>query len=628
MPDPQSNPQAAPQSDPGDWTPVSSPNQPTATIPQGSSSQPTGDPGDWQAIKPGTPEHQSLLSRLGSGAFNLAEDVAYPLIGAAGGAALGLAAGAPTGPGAIASTIGGGVLGGMAGNELKRAVRENTGRGDLNSTGAAHVADTLSAGAGGAAQEASAAYKASGTIGKILPQVVEDAKELGINMTPGSTGGKLLSWIESHVRSNPLSSSMVNQGIDKTTNTSVLNAGKQLADNIAQVSLTKDPQALGNAIQSAGASVQKNAGVLYDQALDTIEKAGGSNVPIQLQPQVSATAQKLLGDIQSNRGDFADVFKTQQDRQLAIDTLSKFANPNVPTGRTLLGANITRPAVLPWQGAREIVSDLGALTRSGDTTLGKGALTQLKTALQDSMQTSLDAAKPGLGTMFRNASQNYAKVQDTMSNQVVEHLMDNQSPENAAKYLLSNGSSISNTQALKAAIGSRGAPLVQGSVLRELLDTSTNFSNNTLKPQTLLEKWNGLGEAAQKALFPDPQHLANVQKYMNVVDRFAQPIADQTAATNTSTAAKVSMHTIPMLIAASQAANHPVIAASTMGIVFAPQVVAKLLANAQGAQALAKAATSPAGSYAQKVAIQSAMQLAHYYSKRSDNPQSGSGATQ
>lgn len=580
---------------------------------------------DWETVQPGTPEHDSILDKAG----HLIEDIVYPTLGAASGAILGGASGVEEGPGDLANIVAGGALGGMAGNEAKRVARAARGRSDLNPQGWGHVSDDAMAAAGGIMQELPAAMKSSQAVGQIIPHVLQDAEDMGIKLTPGTRGGRVLSWIENHMRSNPGTSSLVNQSIDKETNQSVLNAGRQLADHIAQASLGKDPQILGNTIQSAGESVQKAASDLYDHALDSINKQGAGSVPIKLDSNVQTVAKRMLDDLTANRGDFADAFTNQQDRQLAIQTLQEFANPTKTVdsaasrmvdlhGRPLVQAGSEQvDKVLPWNGARQLVSDLSALIRKGDTTLGKGALTQLKSALQGSMQTSLDAANPGLGTAFRNASTNYARVQDAMSNSVVQHLMENKSPEAAARYLLANGSAISNVQALQAAIGDKGASVVRGSLLNELLTQSTSKANATLKTPQLLAKWNGLGDAGQKVLFPDPSQRAAITKFMQVADRYALPIANKTSGQAAFGAGRLSHLTVGGLASAGTAAlTHHIgfalpVLAGTAAFHIAPQLAVKLLQSPEGAEALAKAVSLPLGSTAQKVAIQSVMQIAH-----------------
>lgn len=572
-----------------------------------------------------TPQQSdSILDKLG----HFAEDVVYPTVGATAGAAVGAGSGIETGPGDIATTLAGGALGAAAGNEVKRGVRAARGRSDLNPQGWGHVSDDATAAAGGVMQELPAALKSSQAVGEIVPAIVQDAENMGIKLTPGTTGGRVLSWIENHLRSNPNTSGLLNQTIDKETNQSVLNAGQQLADHIAQAGLSADPQIAGNTIADAGASVQKAASDLYDHALNAIEAKGASNVPVQLDGDVQQTAQKMLADLTSNRGDFADAFPNQQDRQLAIQTLQEFANPSKTTtvpasgildslGNPIPGASTTQAKVLPFDGARTLVSDLSALIRKGDTTLGKGSLTQLKTALQGSMQSSLDAANPGLGTAFRNASTNYAKVQDAMSNSVVSRLMQNKSPELAAKFLLSNGSAISNVQALQAAIGDKAAPVIQGSLLNELLSQSTNAANGTLKTGTLLSKWNNLGPVGQKVLFPDQAQRDAITRFVQVADRYAIPIADRTAGQAAQNASRFSKLDVGGLASAGTAAltGHygfalPVLA-GTAAFHVAPQLAVKMLQSPAGADALAKAVSLPLGSTAQKIAIQSVLQFAH-----------------
>lgn len=580
---------------------------------------------DWETVQPGTPEHDSILDKAG----HLLEDIVYPTIGAASGAIVGGASGVGEGPGDLANIVAGGALGGMAGNEAKRVARAARGRSDLNPSGWSHISDDAQAAAGGIMQELPAAMKSSQAVGQIIPHVLQDAEDMGIKLTPGSRGGRVLSWIENHMRSNPGTSSLVNQSIDKETNQSVLNAGRQLADHIAQASLGKDPQILGNTIQSAGESVQKGTSDLYDHALDAINKQGAGSVPIKLDSNVQTVAKRMLDDLTANRGDFADAFKDAQDRQLAIQTLQEFANPTKtvetqasnllgPDGQPVRAASSQQvDKVLPWNGARQLTSDLSALIRKGDTTLGKGALTQLKTALQQSMQSSLDAANPGLGTQFRNASANYARVQDAMSNSVVQHLMENKSPEAAAKYLLSNGNTISNMQALQSAIGDKGAQTIRGSLLNELLTQSSNKANATLKTPQLLAKWNGLGDAGQKVLFPDPAQRQAITKFMQVADRYALPIANKTSGQAVWSASKLSHLTTGAVASAGTAAlTHHIgfalpVLAGTAAFHIAPQFAVKMLQSPEGAEALAKAISLPLGSTAQKMAIQSVMQIAH-----------------
>ena len=108
----------------------------------------------------------------------------------------------------------------------------------------------------------------------------------------------------------------------------------------------------------------------------------------------------------------------------------------------------------------------------------------------------------------RRQSDSLLTVADSMTASIVKKLMNSEEPENAAKYLLENGASLSHAQALKAAIGPQGQNVVSGGVLKELLNQSTNEANQTLNPSTLMAKWNDLGPAAQQALFPNQEALS------------------------------------------------------------------------------------------------------------------------
>jgi hypothetical protein len=514
----QSAPQQSANVDTSGWTDqpsstagVQSPSgiAPAATKSAAQAQPPSVDTTGWKDETPvsqqgsQSPDAHPLLH----GAFNLAEDIAYPLVGAAAGGTLGAVGGGPAAP---ATGLAGAALGGMAGEELKRAVRQTTGRGNLNPTGAGHVAEDLTAGAGGGAQEFSTFQKAAG---QIIPKVLEDAKAMGIDLTPGTTGGKLLGVIEGYLRTAPKTAATINQTVDKVTNQSILAKGSDLADSIAKASLEKDPQVLGNTIAEAGQQVKNQATAGYNQAVRSAQKL---NAPANSQQAIEAAEQ------------------------------------------------------------------------------------------------------------FR------ANVSDNMSASIVRRLMANESPENAAKYLLANGSSLSNAQALTAAIGTKGQGVVSGAVLKELLDQSTNEANQTLKPATLMAKWNDLGPAAQQALFPNQAHRDAVQTFLNVMDRYAQPINTVSGPSRNGPAGLITASAIGA--GGVGALMHPYIgvpiAATGLAVHFAPQILLKVLQNPTMAQNLSKAVTSPAGSYAQRGAVQMLTQFAQRVSKTISPPTPPSGQDQ
>jgi hypothetical protein len=414
------------------------------------------------------------------------------------GAWMGGVAGRAFGPPGIALGAGLGAAAGEATHQIGQQIFDPEGAPQTSAEAVQRITTAIPF---GAAQEIGAIRRGAGILPKGLSEVqkvAQTAKEYAIPLTGAQRSqGSLRVMLDEIIKRSLGAGKIFRRQLETPQNLAIQDGVAKLA---REISATGSRETLGTVIQDSIEGAYKQAGTLYDDALETISKAGASNAPLnvsRLQPK----ALKLVNELELSQGFGAKALETVESRKLALGILREFANP-------------VEGAVLTFEQARRRRTQLKAIIDSGEMTIGKGSLSQLRQFLADEMKTALgDTGRKDLSELFTIASQNYAIKKELMDTNIIKGLIKAQQPETIGKFLLARGKQTA-IKDLRELIGVKSMEDVQAGLWEELFASAQK--GGFTDAELFANKWSALGDSVKRELW-SPVMVAKLNKFVTAV---------------------------------------------------------------------------------------------------------------
>lgn len=301
-------------------------------------------------------------------------------------------------------------------------------------------------------------------------------------------------------------------------------------------------------------------------------------MPVPLQGTISDTAQKLLDNIQLP-DDLSAGVQDVQGRQAAINVLKNLSQDTAEDGT---------PRTMTWEQARRLKSQLFDLANSGDSNVGTGAIKQMTSALDKSMNDTLvTAGKGDLAQQFSQASNHYRNINDALDTSIIKRL-SGQDPIDVGKFLVNNVSP--NTLSTLKQVAPSQIPQIQRGVWEELFNRALSNPDGVVAGKTLQKEFQKLGPETAQALW-SPTQLAKINRFVDLVGK--------TGLTGGSN----SIGSIATASAAGGAAGADLAQAKGIllhaktigGTLITGKLMAKMMSSQTGVDTLTKALNSTAG---------------------------------
>lgn len=427
------------------------------------------------------------------------------------------------------------------------------------------------------------------------------ADEFGVPLSVGQkTASPIAQKVESVLQKVPWAGGKFTQ-LAGDQNAAIKDAANEIADSIATKSGTSATQT-GEGIQNAINEAKNTAGKAYADAQQQISDAGAAQLPVPLKGTISDTAQKLLDNIQLP-DELSAGIKDVQGRQAAVDVLKNLAKDTAEDGT---------PRSMTWEQARRLKSQLFDLANSGDSNVGTGAIKQMTSALDKSMQDTLvGAGKGDLAQQFQQASNHYRAINDALDTSIVGRLLK-QDPIDVGHFLVNNASP--NALNTLKQVAPTQMPQIQRGVWEELFNRALNNPDGVVAGKVLQKEFQKLGPETASALC-NPAQLQKINRFVDLVGKTGL------------TGGKNSIGSIAAMSAAAGAGGAEVAAnPSTLkglllhaptagGVLVGSKMLANLMTSPSGPELLTNALGKTAGAARSKALIAIVNSLANQHAQ-------------
>lgn len=157
------------------------------------------------------------------------------------------------------------------------------------------------------------------------------------------------------------------------------------------------------------------------------------------------------------------------------------------------------------------------------TTMGKGALQKITGGLTDAIDTALrTAGRVDLAQHFAQASSRFAKTKGLLENSMIQTMLKRgkNSPETVLS-LLEGSSAETAATTLRQLIHKTPMREVEAALWRRMLEPPVENPEGILMGRRLKQTLDGLSNGAKRAIFPDSQRLAKIERFAELADKAA-----------------------------------------------------------------------------------------------------------
>lgn len=433
---------------------------------------------------------------MGTLTRNVIEDVGFPAVGAGAGALLG----APLGPPGI---LVGGLAGGMSGEAAKQIGRSLTGRLEEVPQGFDQTLDIATAGLGGAIQEAAPLLRsvARPPIPKPTPPQVTAAGELGVDITKGQAFNGFRKTIE-NLLSKSLGGSRSFRELGLKQSQQLEEGIQKIASQISRANLP--PDQAGHLLQSMLEHSRELAGRRVGQTLDLISKEL-PNVKVAKSGKISQTARDLLNEITRPSVAFdVPALSKVDDIESVSKVLRQFAQGD---------ATASIEDTVRLKRLLDKLADFDA----GGSKVGKSALQRLSGAVNESIESAIEAAKrPDLLKQFRADKANFGRVIERIESKTIQQILKEDKPEIVVDILLRKGSE-SRVERIIELIGEKNIKPVARSAVEKIFNDSS--SEGILISQKFANLRDKIGDKTiAKLLGGDEQLIEQFERTAKLID--------------------------------------------------------------------------------------------------------------